>query len=371
MIINSSIRFLQTDQQEGFGYQTLDVIPFNKFTDKKELPQIQVQQELPDGTATISNNPAVNEDILSFSNIRDLLQDDQMFRLDCDPTFFESMNIEDNFNNNLGLEHIKDLELIYNSDSWIPAPAELEIFSELPDSLFESDMMEKKEPTPPPSPIPAPPSPVVEAVEVKSENKEFDLIKYIIFGGVSSADHLEFAQFLNDFHPQDAELLTPSEEKSCPTFEAPPVIIKTEPEPSTSAAPSPKPTEVKSSRRRAPKRRYSSDSDFSVVTSASSFNATSQRSSKKKRGRPAKELITDLPTIDDFSHMPIEHASHLVLRIKNNEASRKSRMKSKSKQTHMEDECDRLEARQRRLRTKKNKLDGQIETLRRWLLGLN
>lgn len=179
---------------------------------------------------------------------------------------------------------------------------------------------------------------------------------------------------------QNADLLTPLEEKSCPSFEQQmQVTIKPEPTPtpSTSAAPSPRRSthenveNIKSTRRRAPKRRYSSDSDFSVKTSASSFNATTQRSSKKKRGRPAKELITDLPTVDDFSHMPIEHASHLVLRIKNNEASRKSRMKSKSKQTQKEDECDRLTSKQRRLRTKKNILDGQIETLRRWLLGLN
>lgn len=153
---------------------------------------------------------------------------------------------------------------------------------------------------------------------------------------------------------------------------------KIKPEPSTSAAASPKRSaaenleNIKPVRRRAPKRRYSSDSDFSVETSASKFNASSShRANQKKRGRPAKKLITELPTIDDFSHMPREHASHLVLRIKNNEASRKSRMKSKSKQTQMEDECDRLEGRQRRLRTKNNRLEGQIETLRRWLLGQN
>jgi len=177
--------------------------------------------------------------------------------------------------------------------------------------------------------------------------------------------------------------LTPVDEKPEPTFEQQvqvhtlEVEIKSEePTPSTSAVTSPKRPALEDAgnhkplRRRAPKRRYSSDSDFSVGTSASSFNAAIQRS-KKKRGRPAKELITDLPTIDDFSHMPIEHASHLVLRIKNNEASRKSRMKSKSKQTAMEDECDRLNARQNKLKTKKHKLDRQIEKLRQWLLGIN
>lgn len=345
--------------------------------------KIQVQPELPatEGTGQseiniIQQQEEVNAEILSYSTIRELLEDSQqMFRLDCDPTFFDSMRLEDNLNNNIGLEQIKDLDIVY-SDDWIPAPGD--IYSELPDSLFEGDTMDKE--SPPPSPIPAPPSPIVEAVQVKSEDKEFDLIKYIIFGEVSSTEAPQIEQILNEFIllSQNADLLTPVDDKPCPTFEQPqptPVTIKPEPEPSTSAAPSPRHFEdaenVKSLRRRAPKRRYSSDSDYSISTSASSFNATAKRSSKKKRGRPAKELITDLPTVNDFKHMPIEHASHLVLRIKNNEASRKSRMKSKSKQTAMEDECDRLNGKQRRLRVKKNKLEAQIETLRRWLLGLN
>ena len=343
------------------------------------------QQELPaEGTAiatTISN--IHQQEDFSFNNIRDLLQDDQMFRLDCDPTFFDSMNVEDNLNNNIGLEQIKDLETIC-SDSWIPAAGDIEIFSELPDSLFDSqDSMEKKEEeTSPTSPMPAPPSPVIEPVEVKTENNsEFDLIKYIIFGEVCRNDDEIYCTVTNfSLSPQNADLLTPVEEKQAPNFDqqvqvqAFPVEIKSEPTPSTSA-PSPQFTliedveNIKSVRRRAPKRRYSSDSDFSVGTSATSFNAA-KRSSKKKRGRPAKELITDLPTIEDFSHMPPEHASHLVLRIKNNEASRKSRMKSKSKQTAMEDECDRLCNKRKKLQTKQNKLEGQIEILRQWLLGV-
>lgn len=347
------------------------------------------QPELPaEGTAitTINNihHQEVNEEVSSHNNIRDLIQDDQMFRMDCDPTFFDSMNVEDNINNNIGLQQIKDLEIIC-SDSWIPAASDIELFSELPDSLFEQEDMEKMEPTSPESPIPAPPSPVVEEpVEVKTENPEFDLIKYIIFGEVCTINGVvDNVNTYFPLSPQNADLLTPVEEKSEPIFhqqvQAKDMLIeiKSEPTPSTSTVTSPKRSAAedvennKPIRRRAQKRRYSSDSDFSIRTSASSFRVASQRSSKKKRGRPAKELITDLPTIDDFSHMPIEHASHLVLRIKNNEASRKSRMKSKSKQTAMEDECDRLKGKQQKLRTKKNILDGQIETLRRWLLGLN
>jgi hypothetical protein len=158
------------------------------------------------------------------------------------------------------------------------------------------------------------------------------------------------------------------------------VTIKVkEEEPSTSSAPSRKVSTATDSdhqyellrpkRTIIKKRRYSSDSDYSIVTSASSYNATRQKIHKRKRGRPAKELITVLPTIDDFSDLPVDAASHLVLRIKNNEASRKSRMKSKNQQDALEDECSRLERRQNLLKTTRDRLDDQIETLRKWLLS--
>jgi Basic region leucine zipper len=117
------------------------------------------------------------------------------------------------------------------------------------------------------------------------------------------------------------------------------------------------------------KRRYTSDSDYSIDTTASSYNSTKQKNHKKKRGRPAKEVMTVLPTLDDFKELPIERASHLVLRIKNNEASRRSRQKSKNMQDKLEEECTHLEKRQSFLKFKKQKLDADIETLRRWLLG--
>lgn len=386
---------LLTDKQGGFeflGHQSVE-ITFNKFTDNKNQLQKNQEPELPaiEGIATtiinIQQQQEVNrgEELFQHTNIRDLIQDDQMYSEGFDP-FFDSMSIEGNLNNNLGLDHQDKEKNTYDSyHSWIPDPSD-DLFSDIvTDSLFDDEMANKEKETPPPSPIPAPPSPVVEeAVEVKTENTDFDLVRYIIFGDVSfekADDDLE--QFLNSIfsQTQNADFLTPTEEKSCPIFEQQPqlpVIIKSEPVASTSAAPSPRPSppatedvSTKSSRRRAPKRRYSSDSDFSVQTSASSFNATTSRSSKKKRGRPAKELITELPTVDDFKHMPIEQASHFVLRIKNNEASRKSRMKSKSKQNAYEDECDRLNGRKNKLRTKQNRLEGQIQTLRQWLLGIH
>jgi Basic region leucine zipper len=381
----------QTDKQEGFDYNGYATDGLNSLTENKDqLQNTRLHQLTPaeDTTSTTSNN---YQEVSNFTNIRDLIQDDQMFRADCDPSFFESMNFEENLHNNLGLEAVEDLATSFNLESWLQEPANFKYSSELPDSLMQQDIdMEKKDPEiSPPSPIPAPPSPQdTEVVDVKSENKKFDLINYIFFGDVSLDETFaDLEQILSFDSPQNDELLTPVDDIECPSFAQPQVqvqevvviknepVIKSEPEPSTSAAPSPRPStsenrqNIRSSRRRAPKRRYSSDSDYSFVTSASSFNATAKKS--KKRGRPAKELITNLPTIEDFKDLPRDHASHLVLRIKNNEASRKSRMKSKSKQTAMEDQCDRLSRRQRRLKSKKNLLDTQIEVLKRWLLGQN
>lgn len=359
-----------TEKPNGFDFtenQQNVLTTLTKFTETTN--QTQVSKEIP----TLNYQQQVNT--TSYNSFKELFEDTSMFHSDRDPNLnnFDSMNIEGNLNNNLGLEQIKEFEALY-SGNYLSRCADIQMYTDLPDLLFEHEMTEKKEDTPPASP-----TPVVQPVEVKTEdtNTEFDLIKFIIFG-----DEVSFRKFdaleksLSLFCPQNAQLITPQEEKPEPIFEIVEVKEEPEPEPSTSKAASPAPStsyavteEPMGKRRRAPKRRYSSDSDFSVQTSASSFNATSKRS--KKRGRPAKELITDLPTIEDFNDLPVEQASHLVLRIKNNEASRKSRMKSKSKQTQMEEECDRLEARKLRLKVKKNKYEGQIETLRRWLLGIN
>lgn len=297
-----------------------------------------------------------------------------MFEFDPD-NIFESMNIEEiNSNHNIiGLGQVKDSE-----DTLIPEVAD--IYSDLPDSFYQNsqntsvDVMECS------GGLPRATETLVKQEET-SNNMNFDLISFIM-GDVSSQDLFdEICSNFNAFPKQDIyQQLTPHEEKTEPVFSVkaePGVVevisIKPDPSPSTSKAASPIPESFSnqrtSARRKAPKRRYSSDSDFSICTSASSFNATSKR--QKKRGRPAKELITNLPTIDDFENLPIDEASHLVLRIKNNEASRKSRMKSKSKQDAMEDECNRLMRRRRVLEVKRNKYDGQIETLRRWLLGQN
>lgn len=187
--------------------------------------------------------------------------------------------------------------------------------------------------------------------------------------------------------------MTPFEEKPCPSFivnqqsqqqqqqQQTPIIKIEHIEPSTSTASSRKPSFVENDhsydifrpKRTIKKRRYSTDSDFSVGTSASSYNSTKQKVHRRRRGRPAKELITDLPTIEELTRKGVsaEKAPHLVLRIKNNEASRKSRMKSKNEQQRLEDQCTKLEKRQTSLKTKKDKLELQIKQLHQWLLGAN
>lgn len=182
-------KFLKiTERHEGLDFSEYlapdKVLTFNKFTGNKyqeqtiqENPKLS-REKTPISTPTINNSQEAHGNHLNRS-IK--IKDDQMFRLDCDPTFFDSMNIEENLNNNIGLENIKDLDTI--SESWIPAPADIEIFSELPDSLFEGDMMGKQEPPSSSCQLPSPP--VEEAVEIKSEKSGFDLIKYIIFGEVN------------------------------------------------------------------------------------------------------------------------------------------------------------------------------------------
>lgn len=195
---------LLTDNQEGFEF--LGNQKVGQTFNKDQLQTIQ-EPELPaEGIATnilnIQQQQEVNgEELFQHTNIRDLIQDDQMYSEGFDP-FFDSMSIEDNLNNNLGLDQeTKEKNTFDSYHSWIPDSAD-DLFSDIvTDSLFDEEMANKKE-TPPPSPIPAPPSPVVEAVEVKTENKDFDLVRFIIFGDVSVDENDDdFEQFLNSLFP--------------------------------------------------------------------------------------------------------------------------------------------------------------------------
>lgn len=180
-----------SDQLKGFDFtgHTPQVTTLYTISETKD----KQQPELPAPTATINYQP---EAAVSTYTIRDLIQDDQMFRLDCDPAFFEATIEESNLNNNnIGLGQTKDWDI----GSWISTPSEFIYSTDLPESLFEGDTMEKKE-TPPASPLPALPSQLVEdVVEVKSEVKSehsFDLIRYIIFGEVSQIDDFQIVQLL-------------------------------------------------------------------------------------------------------------------------------------------------------------------------------
>lgn len=398
--------------------------PLALSTDKNKLQkvtsgkqEVQTEEEVP-ATTQILQISKITEEISNYqTSISDLRQDEQMFRSDQDPTVF-GLSSEEDLNNNHNYS-VMDLQDLLYSDDYISKPEDIEdMFPELYNEYdWDKQKEEDEENTATPEiviPItpPPPPSPqkvIVQRIRmlapkeqetVKLEGQEeFDLIKYIDSLDVSQLMHKKFNRLLTFSSPLSCQqvdnvTLTPTEEKSCPTFDG--IVIDPQelftdikPEPteqpstSTSVAPSRRTSvtvsdssdddedyqNVRPKRKVVRKRKYSSDSEYSVGTSASSFNATRQKSNRKKRGRPAKELITNLPTIEDFAGLPKERAEFLVLRIKNNEASRKSRMKSKSVQDKLEEDCTRLKYRKKLLKQKRQKLDGDIEKLRKWLLA--
>lgn len=118
-----------------------------------------------------------------------------------------------------------------------------------------------------------------------------------------------------------------------------------------------------------------SDEDYmsraSIRSTSSSYTSVKTSHEKRKRGRPSKPLMKQLPTIDapEYRHLPLAVSTKQVLRVKNNEASRKSRMKSRSVQQRAEDECDRLEAKYQFLIQKRLKLREEVDTLHKWLIA--
>ncbi|XP_070502550.1 uncharacterized protein [Chironomus tepperi] len=312
-----------------------------------------------------------------------------MLRSSQDPQVFE---YSEDLNNNFDLGDRLDL----NNSNFLSQnfePGDFDMYNEF---FCTSNLMERKEfETPSLSPLLAPttisnpPSPmatnITEQPQEEQEHHRMRCDSEIKLEG----DYVNFD--LIDYMENDNPL-TPFEEKPCPSFnvvqqtqqqQQPSPIIKVEHiEPSTSTASSRKNSVIDNDhsydslirpKRSIKKRRYSTDSDFSVGTSASSYNSTKQKVHKRRRGRPAKELITELPTVEELTKKGVsaEKAPHLVLRIKNNEASRKSRMKSKTEQQRLEDQCTKLEKRQSSLKTRKDKLELQIKQLHQWLLGVN
>lgn len=161
----------------------------------KVLTSEKEEKELPPIILQVSNT---TEEISNYQSISDLLQDEQMFRLDQDPPVF-GLNSEDlNNNNNNSYIPIMDFQNIL-SDDYISQPEEIEMFNYLNfcEDNFEIDKEKEEENSTPSSPIPAiapitlPPLQRVivqpiemmapkqeEAVKLESQD-EFDLIKYI------------------------------------------------------------------------------------------------------------------------------------------------------------------------------------------------
>lgn len=159
-------------------------------------------QALEEVTATnkilqISNT---TEEISNYQSISDLLKDEQMFRLDQDPTVFGLNSEEENLNNNHNYSVMDLQDYILYSDDYISKPEDIEMFNfpELYNELDWEKQKEDEEENTSLSPIPAiaippitPPSQKVivqpikmlapreqETVKLESQ-EEFDLIKYI------------------------------------------------------------------------------------------------------------------------------------------------------------------------------------------------
>lgn len=156
--------------------------------------------------------------------------------------------------------------------------------------------------------------------------------------------------------------------------------IYQQPSTSTSTATSTATSPSRSQRTKRPRASISSDIDdsdedytslASVRSTASSYTSVKTSSQKRKRGRPSKPLMNILPTIDapEYRHLPLAVSTKQVLRVKNNEASRKSRMKSRSVQQRTEDDCDELEAKYQSLIQKRQKLRDEVDALYKWLIA--
>lgn len=132
------------------------------------------------------------EENSKYKSISELLQDEQMFRLDQDPEVFAQFDSSEDLNNNLELG-IGNFDYQILSDDYIPATEEIEMFNEL--WLGEEMMDKNKEETPSPSPLPvaAQPLPILHipitsataivmpepTQPVKMEEDNFDLVTFI------------------------------------------------------------------------------------------------------------------------------------------------------------------------------------------------
>lgn len=166
-----------------------------------QLPDVLSPFEHLNNQSDIRETLEVNS---NYKSISELLQDEQMFRLDQDPQVFD-INSED-LNNSIELEDMKSFGEVILTQDYIPAAEEIDIFSEL--QFFDSnDPMEDKNKdidSPTLSPLPAPPlSPVEQPIlstnksttitqptmikmEQNDDDNNFDLVEFINSNEVST-----------------------------------------------------------------------------------------------------------------------------------------------------------------------------------------
>ena len=171
--------------------------PLTLSTDKNKLQKVTSgkQEEVP-ATTQILRISNTTEEISNYQkSIADLLQDEQMLRLDQDPTVF-GLSSEEDLNNNHNYSDMDLQELLY-SDDYISKPEDIEMFNFPELHNWDKQKEDEEENTATPEiaiPItPPPPSfpkvivqtinmlaPPKEQETVKLEGQEeFDLIKYI------------------------------------------------------------------------------------------------------------------------------------------------------------------------------------------------
>lgn len=90
---------------------------------------------------------------------------------------------------------------------------------------------------------------------------------------------------------------------------------------------------------------------------------------KKPRGRPPKTEPTRISQAE-FRRMSLQDRRYLEMRLKNNEASRRSRLSRKDKEQSIFTELEQQEQINRRLREQDQQLDIEIQTWRKRLMKL-
>lgn len=141
-------------------------------------------------------------------------------------------------------------------------------------------------------------------------------------------------------------------------------------------------TTVSSPIKKLTRKRYEEDSDEEYLPPSSkrlkrnhrqntkdlTIDSSSLTTKSSKRGRPPKRNVSISSIEDCYGDTP--EARYRELRDKNNEASRKSRLKRKVKENELELEGDDLEERNRKLRVRVEELEKTVSRFRNNLMTL-